>query len=182
YCALSYVWGNATQLVLTSQNVERLEAEISLYNSSSVPKTILDAMDLCRRIEQPYLWADSLCILNDGDNQYRQINSMDAIYNRANLTIIAASRCDANAGLALIHMSRHVAMHSEKGGKIEAFSAPSPQIASEAIARSRLASRGWTLQEYCLSRRVVILTEDFAFFRCHDALRVETFGLPFFHP
>lgn len=177
YCALSYIWGKSKQVLLDTTNVKTLKGVNSL-DLASVPKTILDAMELCRRIKQRYLWVDSLCILRDGeDNLDTQIKSMDKIYHQAFLTIVVASGNDSNAGISLLHSERSLTIHSGSFQGHDVFSAPSPQIHAEKIAESNWMSRGWTLQEYCLSRRVIIFMEDFAFFRCQKALRAETFGL-----
>lgn len=47
-----------------------------------------------------YLWVDCLCIITDVQKELKtMIHSMDRVYNAANLTIVAATGEDADAGL-----------------------------------------------------------------------------------
>jgi hypothetical protein len=57
-----------------------------------LPRTIRDAIEVTRAIDYRYLWVDSLCIIQD-DEQDRdfQIAMMDQIYSNADLTIAAGS-------------------------------------------------------------------------------------------
>jgi hypothetical protein len=55
----------------------------------------------------------------------------------------------------------------------------SPQVAASEIAKSTWASRGWTLQEYALSRRVIFFVGSYTFLRCKEGLWCEDFGLGF---
>ena len=70
YVALSYVWGPP---------------------SGDWPRTILDAVEVTKRLGEKYLWVDRLCI-NQSNLQEKQflISKMDAIYEGAEFTIIAA--------------------------------------------------------------------------------------------
>jgi hypothetical protein len=180
YCALSYVWGSIKQPFLTANNsLESLNA----LDSFELPTTIMDAMALCRVIGCQYLWVDSLCIVQDSEEiKAQQIASMAEVYSQSYLGIIAAAGDDANAGLSPFAVSgRKVPVSSMVIAKpFGRFVASlSPQIAAEAISRSTWASRGWTLQEYALSRRVLFFTGTYVFFRCETALLCEDFGLGF---
>jgi hypothetical protein len=186
YCALSYVWGRpgaVQQPRLTSRN--RLETPNSL-RALDLPKTILDAMDLCRDIKCKFLWVDSLCIVQDsGDDKHRQISSMADVYSQSFLAIIACGGNDANAGLAPYARDGNpgrnasISYLTRKSSKGSFVASLSPQIAAQEIAKSAWASRGWTLQEYALSRRVLFLTGSYAFLRCEKGLWYEDFGLGF---
>ena len=78
YVALSYVWGPPC---------------------GDWPQTILDAVEVTKRLGEQYLWVDRLCI-NQSNLQEKQflISKMDAIYEGAEFTIIAAAG-DARTGL-----------------------------------------------------------------------------------
>ncbi|KAN0094178.1 HET domain containing protein [Hyaloscypha variabilis] len=78
YVALSYVWGPP---------------------SGDWPKTILDAVEVTKQLGEKYLWVDRLCI-NQSNLQEKQflISKMDAIYEGAEFTIVAAAG-DARTGL-----------------------------------------------------------------------------------
>ena len=107
---------------------------------------------------------------------------MNVVYNLALLTIVAAAGDGANAGLRPFNSPRfnsHLSFHVETISGIYFVSCLSPQIATEIIAESKWASRGWTLQEYILSKRMVVFTGRYVFFHCKEALWAEDFGLQF---
>jgi len=183
YCALSYVWGSGNQLTLTKSNLTELEKEYALFSNELLPKTITDAIKLCQDISQNYLWVDCLCILQDGEeDKHSQIASMDAVYNMAFLTIVAAAGDDATSGLPPFNAPRvspNCSLHVETISDKNHVSSLSPETASEAIVELKWAPRGWTLQEYVLSKRAVVFTGKYVFFRCEEALWAEDFGLHF---
>lgn len=78
YVALSYVWGPP---------------------STDWPQTVLDAVEVTKRLGEQYLWVDRLCI-NDSDLQEKKflISKMDAIYEGAEFTIVSTAG-DARTGL-----------------------------------------------------------------------------------
>ncbi|KAI7785044.1 HET-domain-containing protein [Diaporthe eres] len=110
YIALSYVWGQAASfgLCTNNENLSTLYQPSSLDKSHTqhrvskrLPKTIADANSLCRFIGQRYLWVDSLCIVQDDpDEKRRLIHGMNSVYENADLTLVALSGVDADAGLA----------------------------------------------------------------------------------
>ena len=60
YVALSYVWGNVQQPLLTRETVAFYATHGSL-STLNLPQTIKDAMRICRTLYLRYLWVDSLC-------------------------------------------------------------------------------------------------------------------------
>jgi len=93
YAALSYVWGMDQPKTMTYNVDERFES----LTGVSLPQTIVDAIRTTRSLEIPYLWVDSLCILQDSsDDMSMEISRMAQIYKSAIVTISAAkaNRCD----------------------------------------------------------------------------------------
>jgi hypothetical protein len=90
YVALSYVWGNVPQTLLTKNSHHKLATSGCLADPElGVPQTILDAMQVCHRLNRRYLWVDALCITQDDDNDKEaQIWAMDRIYCCAEFTIV----------------------------------------------------------------------------------------------
>ncbi len=75
YLALSYVWGQAECVTLTSRTRASLETEGALH-LWPLPKTIRQAMELVLLLRQRYLWVDRLCIdQDDGPAKQAQIAS-----------------------------------------------------------------------------------------------------------
>lgn len=65
YVALSHCWGGAKPTVLLKSNLEAMQEHLVLDGES---RTFLDAIRFVRRLGIPYLWIDSLCILQDKDD------------------------------------------------------------------------------------------------------------------
>jgi hypothetical protein len=114
YLALSYVWGNATQLQLTRQNLNELSRELRLA-ASDVPATIRDAMTLVENLGERYLWCDALCIISD-DASIRQtaISNMDNIYVDSLITIVAGACVSADDPIRGVNTPRICRQHTRK--------------------------------------------------------------------
>lgn len=103
YLTLSYVWGQKTKSnpirTALKSNIKFLQKPGAL-SKLGLPKTISDAMYACDQLGSRYLWVDSLCIVQDDENDVKdQIACMSDIYSGAFLTIIAASGDHSNSGL-----------------------------------------------------------------------------------
>ncbi|KAH9850577.1 heterokaryon incompatibility protein-domain-containing protein [Lenzites betulinus] len=96
YIALSYVWGEAQPHSTTKSNIKAYADRI---DSSCLPKTITDAIRVTHALGIQYLWADTLCIIQDSDaDKRREIGRMHRIYRDAHLTVIAASASKVSEG------------------------------------------------------------------------------------
>lgn len=66
YAVLSYVWGCKPDLWLEKKTEEYLKtAGNILPTNERIPRTIRDALTFCRKTKIPYIWVDSLCIIQD---------------------------------------------------------------------------------------------------------------------
>lgn len=93
YVALSYVWGSKTN-----------DDEDSTFESDlrgrRLPQTIQDAINVVRVLGRQFLWVDRYCINStEPGTKHFMISNMDAIYEAAYITIIAASGSDGEHGL-----------------------------------------------------------------------------------
>ncbi|KAF4878135.1 hypothetical protein CGCSCA1_v002878 [Colletotrichum siamense] len=113
YVALSYVWGQVDTYRLLKGNFKDLMKFDGLTrNWGKLPRTIRDVVLFTEAIGEKYLWIDTLCLIQDDDNdKIPGIKHMDAIYSRAFCTIIAASGKDANAGIPGWGIIRRRAQH-----------------------------------------------------------------------
>jgi hypothetical protein len=103
YLALSYVWGqkklSKAMPTATKLNISSLQ-ELGALSRIVLPNTIVDAIYTCTKIGHRYLWIDSLCIIQDDeDDAVEQIARMSDIYSGAFLTIIAAWGDNSDSGL-----------------------------------------------------------------------------------
>ncbi|KAJ5999369.1 hypothetical protein N7451_007179 [Penicillium sp. IBT 35674x] len=171
YVALSYVWGaNYHWLRYTTDNRALLEEDSGILRAySKLPKTIRDAIVLTRQMKQQYLWVDSLCVLQDDlDDKIKQIPLLHTIYKNANLVIVAAYGCDANAGLPGVEPHRFplrtVRRREHVHDKVRLLSGC--DRAENYIRTTVWWSRGWTYQEFEMSRMQLILAPAQAYLRC----------------
>jgi hypothetical protein len=173
YMALSYVWekrasNQITRLTKTTITSFYQREGIPL---SSLPQIIKDAIHVCRRIDEKYLWVDSLCIVQDDDfDKMAQISAMDTIYTMARATIVAACRDDPSQGLTCLReRSPSQLVSSVEGVRFITCATPINQI----LTNSLWWSRGWTYQEFVLSPRLVVFTSQQIFFCCYKEIKAE---------
>jgi hypothetical protein len=204
FAALSYVWGRLPTildfiessdevpiLLTTKSNLERLSTPKGLSASSiadmgdvRLPQTVIDAMEVARRIDMRYLWIDTLCIVQDDKKDKAfLIGAMDDVYDVASVTFIAASGANANAGLRGVSPRTGRPMDSMTiidDGVTEHLSLSPPSLGEE-VRNSVWNTRGWTFQEQALSQRCLYFTDEEVFFNClqlqwREAYALETTG------
>jgi len=100
YASLSYCWGSPgiarQQPKLLSTNIDRLSDSIA---DSDISPVLSDAIRVCRALGIPYLWADSLCIIQDDRADWEeQSQQMAKIFEGAFLTICALASCSCMEG------------------------------------------------------------------------------------
>jgi hypothetical protein len=96
YVALSYCWGGPQLLALKSMNLEAYSQSIRV---SELPLTIRDAIAVTQALGIPYLWIDSMCILQDSaKDKATEIGQMAQIYRGAYLTLSASSASAVTEG------------------------------------------------------------------------------------
>jgi hypothetical protein len=138
YAVLSYVWGEPGLRGITSITDDLNQDDLL----SSLPKTVKDSMYVVRRLNLRYLWVDRYCIdQTDAEDQYHQIQQMDAIYRSAELTIIAAAGDGPDHGLPGANgVARINQENLHVGSHCIVQTLPHP---SSLLSRSKWATRGW---------------------------------------
>ncbi|KAF3026557.1 hypothetical protein E8E14_013978 [Neopestalotiopsis sp. 37M] len=163
YVALSYVWGESSS---AEDFVEHNRSGRRVLLSKS-PRVISDAIHATRSLGYRYLWIDKLCIdQNNANEKHQQIQQMDVIYEKAQLTIIAAAGEDESYGLPGVTRKRVPRMEKVMiGSALEiVWTAKDPHYA---IRESVWSTRGWTFQEAVLSRRRLVFLDDQVYFECN---------------
>ena len=170
YVALSYCWAGAAaspsqNLQLLLKNVNYLSQPGSL-NLAHLPPVIADAIHLCHSLAHRHLWVDQLCIIQDDPiSKGGQIEAMDSIYHTAMFTIVDLSTVPGLPGTA---KGRSMTPHGQWDGTLDAvFGEANSPVAKWAIDRSVWDTRGWTFQERKLSRRMVFVDRERAWFSCY---------------
>ncbi|KAK7187166.1 hypothetical protein DPSP01_004017 [Paraphaeosphaeria sporulosa] len=146
YLALSYRWGR-DPVKLLEENLESYKTALPVQDLSQV---IQNAIEVTRKLGIKYLWVDALCIMQDSKAEWEsEIQSMDRVFRQALLTI--AANVEPSGGRTGMFRSRE--SHNSSGN----VGLRGPGV---------LETRGWTLQEQVLSRRMLIFTEDEVYWTC----------------
>lgn len=179
YFALSYVWGSGKAFLLTQKNYSVLRSKGSLRQFwDRIPLTIRDAMVLTKRLDFRYLWVDQLCIIqDDAENKMKHIQQMDSIYANALVTVVAAEGEDSDQGLKGVIGGSN----SHRSPQILDFSLGKIIISSTALDDKRKPvyfSRGWTFQEYHMSKRLLVFIDNQVIWRCREFEWRETRRIP----
>ncbi|CZR66242.1 uncharacterized protein PAC_16143 [Phialocephala subalpina] len=171
YFALSYVWGEIPFFRTLESNLQQLQYDNAFSNISGVleiPQTIKDAMALVKILGEQYLWVDSLCIVQNGDEarKQEQFNQMAAIFAKADVTIISEDGTNplyGLRGLPKVSLPRHLprrVYELQKGLKI--IESRRPTRAGQSI----WSGRAWTFQEHLFSNRRIIFYEGTVRWEC----------------
>ncbi|KAI3539753.1 hypothetical protein CSPX01_08709 [Colletotrichum filicis] len=184
YATLSYILGKVDEstLQLHTTNLETLSQSME-DTSPAIAKTIRDTIEVTKGLGIPYLWVDSLCIIQKDssgfDNELArksQIRQMDIILGHATIALVAADTFDINAGLPGISTDRSTKqiVREIMPGLTFGLQLPSPQ------SYGMWDTRAWTLQEKLLAQRLLIFTEDHVSFHCRHGVKRE--DVPFDQP
>ena len=168
YIAISYTYGKYTRPNITSSDFTRLQQPFALTApefSNLISPMIRHAIHMTTIIEERFLWADSLCITHhDPKAASEQLKLMGAIYANAIITIIAIDG-DAESGLSGL---QGISSPRETSQEIIPFGDETivvrstcdlNEISSFSWRQQPYHERGWTFQEYALSKRNIIFCD-----------------------
>lgn len=180
YAALSYCWGTAddakAQLKTTRASYAIWQAGIE---TGKITPVLQDAILVTRKLSIPYLWVDSLCIFQDDIADWnRQCTEMDKIYGHAEVTIVAAASTSCGEGFLQRRATRvQLPFRSTFSNRVQGSmwielrsvnSNPGYNSADVHVDfdGSRLATRGWAVQERVLSTRQIVFGKLNVHFIC----------------
>jgi hypothetical protein len=185
YLALSHCWGGDIDFKTTVNNLHCMRAEISMTN---MPQNFRDAVEITQKLGFRYIWIDSLCIVQDSVKDWEvEAARMGDLYANAAITIAATVAQNSNAGIlkqmeldeslfqidfdddpapedVLIVYPKDQAIMRRKNGEENIF-----RLIQPGYGECILASRGWTLQERILSRRMVHYGSQKIFWSCCES-------------
>jgi len=163
---------------LTTDNLAEFQNSISL---ADLPANFRDAIKITRRLQIPYLWIDSLCIIqNSRDDWEAESKKMCSIYRDACVMISADAASRSTDGILGHNLPGNpnrttVALNLSddiNDGVISILKKQDcPQSFGELVLKSPLGRRGWTLQEGLLSRRVLHYGFNQIYWQCLQGLQ-----------
>ncbi|KAK0740081.1 heterokaryon incompatibility protein-domain-containing protein [Schizothecium vesticola] len=169
YAALSYCWGSDLGGVVTTLLANKKDHITQGIPVGSLPKTIQDAITVCRGLGHLYLWVDALCIVQDDRQDWaREAAQMKNVYRCAQVTITAHAAASCKDGFlgpqAYGQPGWQRSFWTRFGPSEERNRAfirmGEPVYANDGDddpepSSSVLNTRGWTLQEALLPRRTL---------------------------
>lgn len=201
FAALNHVWGDKSvspPLRALQSNLHQLKQDIRI---SDLPRNFIDAVRVSIQLGIRYIWIDSLCIVQDSEQDWkREAQTMHLVYSYAVLTIAATSAASSHDGfldrniatatlaakIAYPVSYQHAAADFEAGDDGEGSwgSDNNYMIISHrgpaddyhqyhAISYSKWNTRAWTMQERSLSSRIIHFCKNKLFFECRSCLKSE---------
>ena len=179
YIALSYVWDHAEKPFQTIiNNVEHLSLEGAFdlsQNKARLPRTIRDSMQVTRSLGIRYLWVDRFCIIQDDEpSRTRDLAAMASIYGNSYFTLVAIGASEEDSGLLGVDEERPRCSPFRKFN----FSPDCQMYHYDVIGAEKkdlkYFTRGWTYQEWALSRRRLVFHHSTVTWFCQELAREET--------
>ncbi|KAK2755089.1 hypothetical protein FQN54_006618 [Arachnomyces sp. PD_36] len=180
YITLSHRWTSETPLCYTTAG--NIDSRRHIHGNwwQHLPKTFLDVLELARQLNVQYVWIDSLCIIQSGDEgvDWRRESIKMADYYQHSMLTIAATSGSKDLGLVppkIIVPPRiaRLPYRDSNGSRhgyfyVYSYSWEVDKQYLSFVQDSELLSRGWVFQEWLLSRRIVYFTPAGIFRECEE--------------
>jgi hypothetical protein len=172
YAALSHCWGGSKPKQLLKHNYPAMKQSITI---ADLPKNFRDAISITREIEFKYLWIDSLCIIQDcEDDKNREIADMGLIYARAICTISATASKDSEGGCVSekdFFMNDCVLRKQGRSSLVVKSwvheGSGLAELFKQKVEPAPLSTRAWAFQERVLASRVLHFCDGIVLFECN---------------
>lgn len=183
FIALSYRWGSSTTPHMTRAIFNKMTVPGGLLKGDSfLTPTVRNAIKTVRGLGERFLWVDAICLApEDNEHMSQQLQLMGAIYASAKLTIVALDG-DASTGLQGVEGEsprRTLPNIFPWKDDTNLMLRHHPELSALDVKASQYFTRGWTYQEYMLSRRRLIFGKQQIHWKCSCAAYHE--DLPHIH-
>lgn len=185
YAALSHCWGGKTPTMTTLSNLETYTVSLP----KDLPQTFQDALNVARALEIPYIWIDSLCIVQDSPEDWKHEASLMAqVYANAHVTIFADAAPDSTSGFLsppfrkapqrfVVQCKNDQSSSSGVHIRERGFLAQQLPFHSwsrrSGLGQSKLSTRGWVFQERLLSPRTLHFSQNEMAWECRSVCECE---------
>ena len=175
YATLSHCWGSPDGSKPPSLQLRNLEEMENTLPIGGLPRTFKDAVTVARKLDIPYLWIDSLCIIQDyAEDWERESSKMGVIYENAVCNFAAEDSPNCQGGLffqrdnhplGIFNLAK-LSTPNLSEGPYTLFPQDYLSPSFERLYRSPLSSRAWVYQERILSQRQLSFLRDQVFWEC----------------
>ena len=164
YATLSHCWGALETLKVMKSNVEALSSNILL---ASLCKTFQDAVLVTRSLGYRFLWIDSLCIVQDDEDDWRRESAlMSEVYGNAVVNLAATDAEDGSGGLFRQRVVTRISRQYVQTKSLQTFELPDGRLYFRCLDKSLLSRRAWVFQERYLARRTIHFSAEQIFCEC----------------
>ncbi|RSM01163.1 hypothetical protein CDV31_011472 [Fusarium ambrosium] len=172
YIALSHCWGKGVMFRTLTENVDSLGKAVDFRR---LPRTFQDAIKTTRGLNVRYLWIDSLCIIQDDEEDWkREAARMQQVFSNASCVIAASSASSSAEGfLDPQREDRPFATLQSPSGSISYVCKFIDNFGPD-TEEAPLNKRGWVLQERALARRSIHFTSTQVYLECGDGVQCES--------
>ncbi|KAF2726699.1 HET-domain-containing protein [Polyplosphaeria fusca] len=178
YVALSHRWGSLSveekmEYCTTQENIDK--RLLKGFRVSELPQTFQDAITVTRQLGILYLWIDSLCIIQYGDNEKDwEIESkrMESVFSGACCTIAATAAEDSKAGF--LHrrtIPRNIHVRDDSGKQF--YISTDIDDFDKDVDKAELNKRAWVMQEAVLSKRTIHFSSNQIYWECGEGVYCE---------
>ncbi|RSL78311.1 hypothetical protein CEP51_008326 [Fusarium floridanum] len=175
YITLSHRWTSSTAEISTTRRnyAERLTGG----NFERLPRIFENTFDLAEMLGVPLVWIDSICIIQDSVEDWKNEAGKMAEYYQSSLFTVTGFETTTELGL-FTAPERDIPKlarlpYRDRDGTVKGSFYIARAKDHEAktqytrlVGQSELLTRGWIFQEWLLSRRIVSFTRAGCFYQC----------------
>ncbi|KAE8396135.1 heterokaryon incompatibility protein-domain-containing protein [Aspergillus alliaceus] len=182
YATLSHCWGTSNVLRLTSASLALLERGVRI---SDLAQVFQNAISTAQSLNIQYLWIDSLCIVQDSQEDWNQEAArMSDVYRGAVLNIAASVAKNSNVNCFLdknpLLFKACMIESAWNNSENNTYHLYYDDVWNDTFQKMPLMKRAWVVQELLLASRLLHLSGNQLFWECYELNACETYpgGMP----
>lgn len=172
YATLSYCWGVEPYGLLTVSNMSEYMQKLDV---EAFPQTFQDAIAVAKTMSIPYLWIDSLRIIQDSrEDKIQEISVMERIYRESFVTIVAASSANVTDGFLQPRpppQESYTIPFRLTGDIFGSMSIQKLDFVEYDEMLEPINKRAWTLQEQLIPNQLLIYASHTLKWRCDAGVK-----------
>ncbi|KAM7187546.1 Heterokaryon incompatibility protein (HET) domain containing protein [Naviculisporaceae sp. PSN 640] len=193
YITVTHRWNEQAEKCKTTTDNLCQKQQPGGIDLSTLPKLFQDVFTIALQLDVQYVWIDSLCIIQVGDDgaDWRKEAPRMAQYYQHSIFTVAGTKEDITGGVLqpysddampwgrdsdLVRLPYRSQDQTRTNGHFYVYKRQFPVVDDfwATVRQSKLFTRGWILQEWLLSKRIVWYTPRGLFLECHtDGPRTE---------